>query len=51
MDTRDKIVSLRSKWSDLGVYTDETDAANVRQPLLWVDLFRPIWLQVIENLI
>lgn len=51
LDTRDKTVSLRSKWSDLGVYTDEPDASNLRHPLLWVGLFRPFWLQVIENLI
>lgn len=47
MDTQDKIVSLRSEWSDLGVYPDETNATNLRYPLLCV---YPLTLFIASNI-
>lgn len=50
MDTWDQTDSLRSKWSDLGVYTEETNGVDLRHPLCCVYPLRTFWLRVIEKL-
>lgn len=49
LDTEDKILLLRSKWSDLGASTDE-NATDLIYSFLCVCLFGPFGLQVILKL-
>lgn len=49
MDTENKILLLRSKWSDLGASTDE-NARDLIYPLLCACLFGPFLLQVVLKL-